>query len=219
VGIYSTNYFGWEPDRGWASPVTVITEQTHPIALDDPRLQVDWWEPADDAFRGRVSAAWWGFHPELALPGIDVTVAIGGNFEIKIPDLAERCLAELGDDDMLLLQHPWRDDIVDEAEASRTVWKWETQDMAGQVQSYLEAGHPRNWGLFHGGMVVRRDSPAMRAFNAAWWEEYRHWSSQNQLSLPFLLRTSKLRWHVWPDTGRFRAQPFDEGWVKWGDIG
>lgn len=227
IGLYSTNYFDWEPPRSQMSPVHVITHRTHPIELGDPRLDVAWWKPApanrnhpsDDPFRGRISAAFWGKHPHLALPDVDVTVNIGGNFEIRVPDLAERCLAELGDDDLLLLRHPWRDDILDEAQASRINWKWATQDMAGQVRAYLADGHPRHWGLFHGGMVVRRDTPAVRAFNAAWWEEYRRWSSQDQLSLPYLLRTSGLRWHTWPDVGEWHAQPFEEGWVRWGTLG
>src|SRR5436190_1824334 len=114
VAIFSTNYFDWEPQREQASPIRVITDQTHPIPLGDPRLDVSWWEPANDVFRGRITAAWWAWHPELFMD-VDVTVAIGGNFTTHIPDLAERCLAELGDDDMLLMRHPWRDDIVDEA--------------------------------------------------------------------------------------------------------
>jgi hypothetical protein len=229
VGIYATNYFDWEPPRPQASPITVITHLTHPIEIGDPRISgISWWKPApgtgrghtpSDLFHGRVAAAWWGHHPELALPSVDVTVHIGGNFTIHIPDLAERCLAELGDDDLLLMRHPWRDDIVDEAEASRLNWKWNTQPMAAQVASYLAAGHPRHWGLFHGGFMVRRDTPAVREFNAALEAEYRRWTSQNQLSLPHLIRTSGLRWHAWPDVGQWHSLPFAEGWFTWGDLG
>lgn len=218
VGIYSTNYYAWEPRRQQAAPITVLTEATHPIPRDDPRLaDIAWWDrDGDDRFLGRVSAAWWGYHPHLALPDVEVTIAIGGNFTTQVPDLAERCLEELGDDDMLVLRHPWRDDISDEAVASLESWRWNDgrQDLAGQVASYVEAGHPAHWGLFHGGLIVRRDTPAMRAFNEAWWADYCRWSSQNQLSLPPLLRTSGIRWHAFPE-----AQPFDEGWVCWGDLG
>ena len=221
VALYSTNYFGYEPPRPQASPITVLTNETHPIGLTDPRLKVDWWDPKDDRLWGRLCASWWGHHPDLAVPDADVTVCIGGNFTTNVPDLAERCLDELGDDDMLLLKHPWRDDIADEAGASQDNYKWTDarQDMAGQVQSYLDAGHPRRWGLFHGGMVVRRDTPAMRAFNDAWWVEIQRWSCQDQLSLPYLLRTSGIKWHTWLDVGVWRALPFEEGWVQWGELG
>ncbi len=148
-----------------------------------------------------------------------MTVSIGGNFTIQIPDLMARCLAELGDDDLLLMRHPWRDDILDEAHASLESWRWSGQPVVEQAESYIARGIPRNGGLFHGGMVVRRDTPAMRAFTEAWWQEFCQWSSQNQVSLPYLLRTMDVKWHVWPDQGRWRAQPFDDGWVRWGNLG
>lgn len=230
VGIYSTNYFGYEPRRQQASPVTIITEDTHPIHPDDPRLAgISWWRPKLDAptrnhgipsdpFYGRACAVWWFHHPELALPNVDVTVSITGNFIMLVPDLAERCLAELGDDDVLLMRHPWRDDILDEAGASLANWKWNKQPVAAQAESYIAAGHPRHWGLFHGGFIVRRDTPAVRAFNAALETEYRRWSSQNQISLPYLIRTSGLKWHAWPDVAKWHSLPFAEKWLRYGPI-
>jgi hypothetical protein len=215
VGIYSTNFYdGTVPELPQSAPRTLLTDRTHRIAPDDPRISdVSWWKPTGpgDNFYGRVQSAWWGFHPEAALPGVDVTVVIGQNFTTYVPDLAERCLEELGDDDLLLIRHPWRDDILEEAEASLASWKWDEQPVVEQAQSYIDAGHPRHWGLFHGGMVVQRDTPAMRAFNAAWWGEYCRWSSQNQVSLPPLLRTSGIKWHTY--------DPFALGWVSWGPLG
>lgn len=221
--IYSTNYYGYEPERAQAAPIQVLTDATHPIPANDERLaDITWWSPGlDERFHGRVASAWWGFHPHLALPDAPVTVAISGNFTIQVPDFAARCLAELGDDDFLVMRHPWRDDILDEAYASLDSWRWNDgrQRVVEQAESYIAQGHPRNWGLFHGGMVVRRDTPAMRAFNEAWWEEYCTWSSQNQVSLPFLLGTMGVKWHAWPDVGEWHAQPFEDGWVTWGNLG
>lgn len=219
VAMYAPNYFGYEEPHPQSARITTINEQTHPIPLDDERLDVSWWTPAQDDFRGRVSAAWWGHHPHLAMPDVEVTVAMGANFLTRVPDFAGRCLEELGDDDLLVMKHPWRDDIMAEAHASLASWRWSNQPVIEQAQSYIAAGHPHHWGLFHGGMVVRRDTPAMRAFNDAWWEEYRRWSSQNQLSLPVLLRTSGIKWHTWPDEGASHARPFERGWVAWGDFG
>lgn len=220
--IYSTNYFGWEPTRTQESPISVITENSHPIRRDDARLSgIAWWSAPDgsEQFLGRISSAWWGMHPHLALPDAEVTIAIGGNFSTLIPDLAERCIEELGDDDLLLMRHPWRDDIIEEARASLDSWRWESQPVMEQAESYIAAGHPRGWGLFHAGLLVRRDTPAMRDLNEAWWGEFCRWSSQTQISLPHLLRTSGVKWHTWPDAGQWRAQPFDDGWVNWGDLG
>ncbi len=68
-------------------------------------------------------------------------------------------------------------------------------------------------------MVVRRDTPQMRAFNEACWDEYRRWSSQTQLTLPHMLRSWGIRWHAWPDVGEWHAQPFEAGWIRWGSLG
>lgn len=217
--IYSTNYFGWEPPRPQAVPIRVITDGTHPIPVGDERIAgISWWAPAADTFHGRVCSAWWGMHPDLVADD-EVTVAIGGNFTIRDAGFEQRCLDELGDDEMLLMRHPWRDDILDEAQASLLSWRWSDQPVVAQAEAYIAAGHPRGWGLFHAGLIVRRNTPAVRAFNEAWWQDFRVWSSQSQVSLPPLLRTSGIRWHTWPDSGAARAQPFDEGWVSWGDLG
>ncbi len=220
VGIYSTNYYrDGSAELPQAVKRTMLTDRSHPMEPDDPRLRTTWWRPARDRFWGRISAAYWGFMPHLAMPGVDVTIAIGNNFRIQVADLEQRCVDALGDDDMLLLLHPERDCIYDEADASRKMWRWTgaRQDVFGQVRSYRRAGHPAHWGLFHGGMLVRRDTPAMRAFDDRWLAEYRRWSSQSQVSLPVLLRRSDLRWHTWPDVGQWHAQPYEEGWIRWRD--
>ncbi len=214
--IYSTDFYP-SPER--VSGRTVLSWDSHSIKISDERIAVSWWQPGlvnplIDPFYGRIVAAWWAHHPE-AVTDDEVTVSLGGNFTIHVPDLEQRCTEELGDDDVILIRHPWRDCIYTEAEAAKIDWRWSPdysgQDMAGQVASYREAGHPEHWGLFHGGMVVRRASTAMRAFDAAWWAEYCRWSSQDQLSLPYLLRRSGIRWHTY--------DPFAAGWVSWGVLG
>jgi len=220
VGIYSSNYYGGTVEEyPQAVERVMFTDRSHPIEPDDPRLRTRWWKPSRDRFWGRIAAAWWGYHPELAMPGVDVTIAIGNNFRIQVPDLAQRCLDALGDDDLLVMRHHQRDCIYDERDASRRHWRFtgSNQNLSRQVAVYRAAGHPRHWGLFHCGMLVRRDTPAMRAFNEAWFAEYRRWSSQNQLSLPPLLRKSDLKWHAFPDVGPWRAQPYEDGWVRWRD--
>lgn len=220
VRIFSTNYYGGTVEEmPQAAERIMFTDQTHPIAPHDPRIQMSWWRPSRDMYWGRLSAAWWGHHPHIGVPDADVTVMIGNNFRIQVPDLAERCLEELGDDDMLLLRHPERDCIYEEAEESAHHKRWtgSRQNVRRQAAAYRRAGHPAHWGLFHAGMIVRRNTPAMRAFDDAWWQEYKRWTSQDQISLPPLLRTSDLKWHAWPDVGQWHALPYEEGWVRWRD--
>lgn len=220
VKIYAANYYhGAVQEMPQAAERVMFTYETHPIEPDDSRIRARWWKPARDRFWGRISAAYWGHHPHIAVPDADVTVAIGNNYRIQVPDLAQRCLDALGDDDMLLLRHPERDCIYAEALESARHWRWKAsgQDTGAQVRAYRRAGHPPHWGLFHAGMIVRRNTPAMNAFDDAWWSEYTQRTSQDQLSLPYLLRTSDLKWHAWPDVGQWHALPYEEGWVRWRD--
>jgi hypothetical protein len=175
VGIFACNYYhGTVDELPQAAARKLITYDTDPIEPDDPRLRTSWWRPARDRFWGRISAAYWGHHPHMAMPDVDVTVAIGNNYRIQVPDLAQRCVDALGDDDLLVLRHPERDCIYAEALESARHWRWKAsrQDVGAQVRAYRRAGHPAHWGLFHVGMVVRRNTPAMNAFDAAWWAEY-----------------------------------------------
>jgi hypothetical protein len=80
------------------------------------------------------------------------------------------------------------------------------------VTHYWNEGHPAHWGLVHSGLLVRRNTARMRAFDQAWWDEITKWSIQDQLSLPYLLRTMDLRWHYWP------TDPITAGWVQWGSF-
>ena len=67
--------------------------------------------------------------------------------------------------------------------------------------------------------MVRRHTPAVIEFSHRWWDEVARWSVQDQLSLPYVLRTSDIRWHAWPGECAGRAEPFGAGWLRYGLIG
>jgi len=195
--IYSAIYGGYDLVRDRPG-VTLFTEAD---------------EPLTELPLNRLRAKWWKVIPHIACPAADVTVWIDGNMDVRIPDLAERCVAELGDDDMLFIRHPWRDDIYEEAVESLKMSKYRGMPLLEQVRSYRRSGHPKHWGLVHGGLLVRRNTPAVVDFDRTWWHEIVRWSVQDQLSLPPLLRRSDLRWHWWP-VSPLDDVPGDAGWVS-----
>ncbi len=220
IEFYSTNYYNYEPPRSQAVPIRVFTHETHPI--EPSAFEPVPWMPSYDRagnFHGRISAGFWKYRPDLAMPGVEVTGFLSGNIEVRDPDFAERCMAELGDDDLLLMHHPYRDCIVEEESASHPDPRFDACDTAGQVQSYLEEGLPRHWGLFFAGFLVRRDTPDIRAFNDAINVEFRRWSGQDQLIIPYLLWKMGIKWHAWADVGEWHARPFEEGWLHYAHIG
>ncbi len=201
--IYSANYGQYEPNRPQPIPVRLYTEATHPLSLT-----ADY--EVSPLTRPRLDAKWWKVRPDLACPEADVTVWLDGSMTILDDRLEQYALAELGDDDALFMRHPWRDDIYDEEEASHPSPKYDDQPTGAQVLHYRLEGHPAHWGLIHSGLLVRRNNARVQAFDEAWWAEIVRWSIQDQLSLPFVLRTADLRWHYWP------VDPITAGWVRWG---
>lgn len=215
--IYSANYGAWDPPRPNAAPVRLFTDQTHPLACAArylrPYQPVSHSHLSPPSTQNRLNAKWWKLRPDLALPDEPVTIWIDASVTILRPDFAELCLAELGDDDALLMRHPWRDCVYAEAAVSQAPeleHKYGGQFIPEQMARYREQGHPEGWGLVQTTVIVRRDTERMRALNDAWWAEIVAWSIQDQLSLPPRLRTMDLRWHYWP------VNPIAAGWLAWG---
>lgn len=194
VVTYTAIYGGFDTIRTQPVPVRLFTEATHPLPYADPRL----------------AAKFWKLRPDLACPDADVTIWVDGSIDILRPDLPELCLAALGDADAIFMRHPERDCIYAEVPASRMVpRKYGGMPLERQVEAYRAAGHPEHWGLFHCALMVRRNTPAVRALDEAWWAENVRWSIQDQLSLPPLLRTIPLDYRV------FKVSPIQAGWVRW----
>lgn len=200
VEAYSAIYGGYDIWGPQAIPVRLFTDETHPLPhYTDPRK----------------AAKWWKVFPHLACPDADVTIWLDGRMEVRCADLADRALDALGDADLLLVRHPFWDDIYRDAVESRKALKYRGEPMEEQVAAYRAAGHPAHFGLMHCGFLVRRDNDRMRAFNAAWWAEIERWSIQDQLSLPEMLRTHPeiaVRW--WPRSP-LDVNRGDAGWVRW----
>jgi hypothetical protein len=200
TAVYSAVYGEFDAIRRQPVPVRMFTERMHPLPeIADPRL----------------AAKWWKVRPDLACPDADVTIWLDGSMDVRVPDLAERCLDALGDADAIFVRHPERDDIYEEARASIGFAKYAGQPLESQVEAYRGVGHPEHWGLAHAGMLVRRNNERMRAFDEAWWTEITRWSLQDQLSLPPLLRAMPLDYR-WFDVSPLDAKPGDAGWVHWG---
>jgi hypothetical protein len=88
-----------------------------------------------------------------------------------------------------IFQHRWRDCIYAEATASvtRPGWnRYEGEPIMEQVRHYRGEGHPPNWGLWETGILVWRG--AQHVIGERWLAEQLVWTSQCQISLPYVLR-------------------------------
>ncbi len=90
-------------------------------------------------------------------------------------------------------QHPWRDCIYDEAEASKVLTKYVGLPIDPQMEQYRRQGHPEHWGLWSTGFIARQHSPKVMALGEEWLRACQEWGFQDQLSEAVALRNLGLR--------------------------
>ena len=110
------------------------------------------------------------------------------------PQLVEAFLDCLSDQDVAFYRHPHRGSITSEAQKSWEMNKYSGAPVREHAKSYVDAGHPDDWGLWAAGVFVLRNTLAVRQMGEFWLREICRWTLQDQLSLPVALRTHDL----WP---------------------
>jgi hypothetical protein len=134
--------------------------------------------------------------PHRYLPDADVWVWVDGNVRLRIP--AEAAVKRWLKGDFATLKHPQRGDLYAEAAACAKLGKDNKRTLSRQADRYRDAGHPAGWGLAETRIVIRRNTPAIRALNEAWWAEIEAGSVRDQVSLPFVAWQLGQRWDVIP---------------------
>lgn len=170
-------------------PQTVPTEAL--VITEDPTFRADGW---NTVWEERP-----GLHPNRAakIPKLvpweytdaDFVIWIDASFRIVSPDFVED-IAALGT--LSQFDHPWRDCIYDEVEASVHP-KYAGEPMRAQVDTYRAAGHPKHWGLWATGVIGRHRTAIVEEMGERWLTEIDRWSFQDQLSQPFVLRELGIR--------------------------
>lgn len=112
-------------------------------------------------------------------------------------------LALLGDNDLALFKHPWRDCVYDEV-AETVRLGFDTQEKGDSArQMYLDGAYPRKNGLAETGVLIRRDTQLMREFCEAVWREIELGSHRDQYYFnPVLHKTPALRVKYLPPSVR-----------------
>jgi hypothetical protein len=134
----------------------------------------------------------WRFAPLWRRPRIDLSIWVDASLRIKNPTFVADMRELVADGDWAMFAHQWRDCIYDEADASLILEKYRGLPIAQQVESYKSIVPPHG-GLYACGVIVRREPAGQRMadVNARWWRENLRWTYQDQLSLPYVLRTGE----------------------------
>lgn len=108
----------------------------------------------------------------------------------------------IGDSDLTLFKHFERDCIYDEAIAV-VQSKFEQPDVVERVVSrYRAENFPEHFGLSECGIIIRRDTPEVRALMRMWWNEICLGSHRDQLSFMYCVWKSGFPVNILPETTR-----------------
>ena len=127
------------------------------------------------------------------------SIWIDGSYRVLSPRFAGEVLAFA--DPIAQFPHPDRYCIYDEAPVSLPIPKYAGEPITAQAEHYRAQGHPERWGLWSTSAVVRRHTPLVLEHDNAWAAEIDAWSTQDQVSQPFVLRNTGLRPVVLPGGG------------------
>jgi O-antigen biosynthesis protein len=162
------------------------------ILLSDSQIQVEGWRtlpcqvPQSDP---RRIAKYYKILPHRIFVDHDASIWVDGNFQLH-QGLLETFRKFLeSDQDAALLRHRSRRCIYEEAKECLRWGKDNPDTIESQIRKYQDIGHPRNCGLFMGGIILRKHNAAacIRTMEA-WWREIEVHSVRDQLSLPVVLR-------------------------------
>jgi hypothetical protein len=95
--------------------------------------------------------------------------------------------------DLAMRRHSQRNCIYIEAAHCKQFRKGDPSRIDNAIARYQAEGHPAESGLWMAGIILRRHTPAIKAFNLEWWNEITSGTVRDQISLPVVLRRLGLK--------------------------
>ena len=122
----------------------------------------------------------------------EYSIWIDGNMTLLKPpeEVVEKYLK---DHDLAIFKHPSRDCIYDEALVCAKLNLDDPEIIIEQAKAYEESGYAKKKGLCECGMIIRRHTPEVQAFNEAWFAEYSRYSRRDQISFMYAVDKIGLR--------------------------
>ncbi|MBM3667968.1 MAG: DUF616 domain-containing protein, partial [Actinobacteria bacterium] len=136
--------------------------------------------------------------PHRFLEDAEASVWIDANYSVRC-DLDRLVSEALNEAEIAFFAHPQRDCVYEEAEACVRLGKDDPELIAAQMARYRAAGYPAHNGLVAAGVVVRRNTLAVRAFCERWWSELEAGSHRDQLSAPYVVERTGVEYAVLGD--------------------
>lgn len=183
-------------DYDWIKEPTIVTPGWDYICFSDlpPRtLRTSAWQFRKPAMPMNPDPKKWAIgHMIMAhkvLPEYDLTISVGG--QIRVEDNLDDLVAKrFRDTDMMMIRHPERACVYDEAEACKALDKDSPSAIDAQMEMYRSLNVPPSLGLFATGVIGQRHiREAYRRLRLPsmcedWWTEVQAYTRRDQLALP-----------------------------------
>jgi hypothetical protein len=114
-----------------------------------------------------------------------VVLYVDGQFKVTT-DPVDWALLAASASDFGAYRHPRRACVYEEGAHCLREGRGDPDQVRAQLERYRAAGLPERSGLWGGGVLLRRMTPAVRAFGEAWWAELQAGSERDQLALGYL---------------------------------
>lgn len=133
--------------------------------------------------------------PHLFFPD-PVTIWIDGNIWLNVEP--EQLVDELlGDADMAVCSHPFRETLWQEFGALREQKRFQIPylqiQLAAQENAYRDEGLPDNVPLYECSVLIRRNNERVNRLMESWWAQICRWQWRDQVSLPYVLWNSDVK--------------------------
>lgn len=229
VVLYTTNYGNYNKNFLPVPPQTIPVDCYY--LTDDPHIQNPYpsWKiistlyPRHD-LNPRMRAKFFKLMPweHEILSQYDYWIYVDSCVKIKRPDFCEWLLSELKDQKIALTPHQFRNNIADEGIACILA-----RDKAGrfteenlienQMYEYLGKFHQSRapkMGLWWCGIIVRKNTKAIKQLGREWFLECIKWSARDQLSFPVVrerldITVSPISWK------QLHPQTMSTEWFDW----
>ncbi|QDT27613.1 Glycosyl transferase family 2 [Gimesia panareensis] len=125
----------------------------------------------------------------------DISLWIDGRVELHNLNGAVNQLNK----DLALHRHARRNCIYEEANHCINVNRGDPRQIKDAVTRYQSEGHPPGYGLWNGGVILRRHTPDITTFNREWWREVSVGTTRDQIVLPVVLRRLGTPFETFPN--------------------
>ena len=186
VAVYTCVTGGYDE----VSPPAVLTAGVDYLCFNDGSVRVPapWQDlKITDKYSGKDANRYIKILPQLdnKLRNYDLTIYVDGSIEI-VGDLAPLIRSvQCTEGQTFMYEHPRRNCVYLEARACVKSMKASLRQTSRLLARYRKKGMPERFGLFEGGIIVRRMDSEFNALMESWWKAYLIGVGRDQLALMY----------------------------------